>query len=652
MDRLSKFDFFRKAVTNFAVPLSVIVVDFGLRRRVSSLWGGEEWLYFAISVLFSILLYQVVLFSARKLCRKATGKWRVAVPAAIGLIYSIVVLGSYGYFLNNGILPNYYTIQYLIDNPYNSFTLLSDSIRWFYAPAFLAVFYFFYYCVKSGIWSGRPKSQHNKAKSERLKNLQDVNDSIIPKRKWLSLRIIGRFVFGGLFIFLILFFNNNIRFYDQCAVADANIFSISLRTLTDRLFGVDKGNAGLSSRIPPKMDFSFEHPGYNVLFIVCESLRPQSMQVYGYERATTPFLDSLSSGADQELFVVDRAFTNASTTVVSLPSLFSGIAQYQPAGILYRSPLFWDYARSCGYPTFFISSHDHDWYHLSVFFTGAADYYWNKRISGNPRYNDLGIDDRLTVQEFENHTEQILRSGNQFAGVLHFNTNHLPYTTPADFYVWQGDSKDDYDNSVLLQDHYFSAVFDFLSRQKALSNTIVVITSDHGQAFREHNYIGHLECNYIETISVPMILYIPRGLQTRFNINNLRSNLGINHSLIDMIPTFLTIFGIESRPELSEYTVNYHGKSLFSSPDSLRDIIICNSHEISESNVGLSLVRGNYHYLLRTNTSPVQEELYEFHSDPWEKSNLWPSLADSAKEAFRSPFAKYDATKSIIKLHK
>ncbi len=652
MTKLGVMDLLKKVFANFAAPLSVIAIDFGLRRSVSLLWGGEEWLFFFISALFSVLLYQVVLFSARRLSMKVAGKARIAFPVVAGLVYATIVLGSYGYFLNNGILPNYYTIQYLIDNPYNSFTLLSDSIRWYYAPVFLAFFYFYYYCVAFSIRRKGAASQRNKPIPSRANGSIDGNIVVSPKRKWFSIRFVGRFIVGGLFIFLIMFFNNNIRFYDQCAVADANIFSISVRSLTDRLFGVDKGNAGLSSRIPPQMVCKFDNPGFNILFIVCESLRPQSMQVYGYERETTPFLCALASQPDQELFVVEHAFTNASTTVVSLPSLFSGIAQYQPAGILYRSPLFWDYARACGYPTFFISSHDHDWYHLSVFFNGAADYYWNKRISGNPRYNDLGLDDRLSVQEFVNYTEPLLNAGKHFAGVLHFNTNHLPYTTPSEFKRWSGDSKDDYDNSVLLQDYYFGEVFKYLSQKNVLSNTIIVFTSDHGQAFREHNYIGHLECNYIETVSVPMMLYVPKELQPRFDIRQLRANLGVNRSLIDIIPTFLTIFGIENRSEISEFAANYHGKSLFTAADPSRDILICNSHEISESNVGLSLVRGNYHYLLRTNTSPVQEELYDFHADPWEKTNLWNSLTDSAKAAYRMPFEKYEATKSIINLHK
>lgn len=623
-----------------------------MRREVSTLWGGEEWLYFSISALFSFLLYHVLLFAARWLRKRVTRKVQIAIPVLISLFYTFIFLGSYGYYLNNGILPNYYTIQYLIDNPYNSYTLLSDSLRWYFAPIFVVVLYAFYYFITWGISVTGGNHLHYDRINTAGDGIAAKNKADSGKWKWLKFRFIVRFVVGGLFIFLILFFNNNIRFYDQCAVADANIVSISARTVTNRIGGVDKGNVGLSSRIPSAINSKYPMPGFNVLFIVCESLRPQNMSVYGYKRQTTPSLDAIQNRVGQELFAFPHAFTNASTTVVSLPSIFSGIGQYQSPSLLYRMPLYWDYAKACGYSTFLISAHDNDWYHLSIFFTGAADYYWNKKVSGKPRYNDLGVDDLYAVEEFKRIAAPMIDSGKYFAGALHFNTNHMPYTTRPDFKRWTGDSQDEYDNSILLQDYYFGQVFDFLASKNALENTIIVITSDHGQAFREHNYIGHLECNYIETISVPLIYYIPTNLQSHFDMDQLRRNLNTNRQLIDVMPSFITIFNLDGKDELTEFTKNYDGTSVFRPTNEDRDIIICNSHEISESNVGLSLIRGAYHYLFRTNITPIQEELYQFRTDTWEKQNIWNELSDGEKDSYRNVFTNYEATKSIINLRK
>ena len=474
---------------------------------------------------------------------------------------------------------------------------------------------------------------------------------IYSRRYILNFSLIKKTIQAGLFVLLIFFFNNNVKYYDQCAVGDTNLVALSVRTLTNRIGDFDKGNVGLSSRIPVKLN-SYPTPGFNILFIIGESLRSQNMQVYGYHRPTTPFLAELVDSRNNEFFVARRAFTNASTTVVSLPSVFSGIAPYQPSDLLYRTPLFWDYVKSCGYSNFFISSHDHEWFRLSNFFAGSPDYYWNKKVSGLNRYNDIGIDDRKTTDEFFRYTRELLSAGKPFAGVLHYNTNHLPYNHPAEFVRWSGESVDNYDNSILYQDDLYRQVFQFLANNGALENTVVIIAADHGQAFREHGYIGHLDCNYIETVSVPMMFFIPKEVQKNFKMDVFKRNLAENHALVDIIPTLLTLLGIDNEPDIKSYSIKFAGRSLFENDSTNRDIIICNSHEISESNVGLSLVRQNMHYIFRTNITPPQEELYNIDADPWEHNNLWQNLDDSAKSTFHSPFEQFVSTANIISKRK
>ena len=153
----------------------------------------------------------------------------------------------------------------------------------------------------------------------------------------------------------------------------------------------------------------------------------------------------------------------------------------------------------------------------------------------------------------------------------------------------------------------YRQVFQFLANNGALENTVVIIAADHGQAFREHGYIGHLDCNYIETVSVPMMFFIPKEVQKNFKMDVFKRNLAENHALVDIIPTLLTLLGIDNEPDIKSYSIKFAGRSLFENDSTNRDIIICNSHEISESNVGLSLVRLNMHYIFRTNITPPQK---------------------------------------------
>ena len=359
----------KRILTNFfckLIPLSVVVLDAILRHKLYSLWGSEEWFYYTISILFSFLLYSIIsrtivkIYSIKsKVRNEITRNTLLTVLCLIiSIVYSTTVLASYGYYISNGILPNYYTLKYLVDYPFNTWTIFLDSFLWYYLFIFAAFVIVCYKALRKNVLNMTSKNEKLRfdMKSELLNldgRLHITSFGLIYSRRYiLNFSLIKKTIQAGLFVLLIFFFNNNVKYYDQCAVGDTNLVALSVRTLTNRIGDFDKGNVGLSSRIPVKLN-SYPTPGFNILFIIGESLRSQNMQVYGYHRPTTPFLAELVDSRNNEFFVARRAFTNASTTVVSLPSVFSGIAPYQPSDLLYRTPLFWDYVKSCGYSNFF-----------------------------------------------------------------------------------------------------------------------------------------------------------------------------------------------------------------------------------------------------------------------------------------------------------
>ena len=71
-----------------------------------------------------------------------------------------------------------------------------------------------------------------------------------------------------------------------------------------------------------------------------------------------------------------------------------------------------------------------------------------------------------------------------------------------------------YDNSVYHFDRLIESMYSSLfSESGTLENTVIIITSDHGESLLEHNYLGHIESYYLETVSIPMMMYIPKSLQ-------------------------------------------------------------------------------------------------------------------------------------------
>lgn len=100
---------------------------------------------------------------------------------------------------------------------------------------------------------------------------------------------------------------------------------------------------------------------------------------------------------------------------------------------------------------------------------------------------------------------------------------------------------------VLEVDDYARQFFANLERNGVLDNSIVIITSDHGDEFNDHGSLSHDGKMYNELINVPLLVYIP----------NLEGNVVSDAivSGVDIPPTIAKLFNLDT-PE------SYCGQSL------------------------------------------------------------------------------------------
>ena len=98
-----------------------------------------------------------------------------------------------------------------------------------------------------------------------------------------------------------------------------------------------------------------------------------------------------------------------------------------------------------------------------------------------------------------------------------------------------------YKNAICFNDFEVGNVLDALEEKDLLKNTIIVITSDHGEEFYETGFWGHTSAFSKFQIKVPFILYIP-GEQHR-TITYLTSH-------IDVVPTMFELLGYTSPPHI------------------------------------------------------------------------------------------------------
>jgi arylsulfatase A-like enzyme len=100
------------------------------------------------------------------------------------------------------------------------------------------------------------------------------------------------------------------------------------------------------------------------------------------------------------------------------------------------------------------------------------------------------------------------------------------------------DLEDVYDAEVLSLDTELRRLFQGLASRGLLENAIVVITSDHGEEFKEHGLIGHEKTLYGEVIRVPFLIALPGG--------STRTEIAETVSLVDLAPTLLRLAGISA----------------------------------------------------------------------------------------------------------
>jgi predicted negative regulator of RcsB-dependent stress response len=99
--------------------------------------------------------------------------------------------------------------------------------------------------------------------------------------------------------------------------------------------------------------------------------------------------------------------------------------------------------------------------------------------------------------------------------------------------------QDPYSGEVAYVDAQLGILFDSLERQGFLEKTIVIITSDHGEAFGEKEEITHGFFAYDNTIHIPLFLFYP-GIEPK--------TVRENASHIDIFPTVCELLGL-SVPE-------------------------------------------------------------------------------------------------------
>jgi arylsulfatase A-like enzyme len=325
----------------------------------------------------------------------------------------------------------------------------------------------------------------------------------------------------------------------------------------------------------------------NVLLLILDTVRAEELSLYGYHRRTSPTLDSLASQG----VVYERAYATSSWTMATHASIFTGrlpfetsvgfqtaldethrtLAEvfdsrgYVTAGFSANTGYV---SRESGLARGFAHFEEHRVTLASVLFQSWAARklilpWVEGRLNG---YQKIGRQTAVQVGDAAfNWLERSERSRPYFVFV-NFYDAHAPYLPHPPFdSVFTGrrptrvelapipdgrspvttqevmGEREKYDQVILSQDVEISR---FLARLEAagfLTNTILVLASDHGEEFGEWGLLGHGKSLNPTSLHVPLVLVLPRG-----EFNNTRVSTPI--SLVDLPATLLAL--ADSRPKL------------------------------------------------------------------------------------------------------
>jgi arylsulfatase A-like enzyme/Flp pilus assembly protein TadD len=122
---------------------------------------------------------------------------------------------------------------------------------------------------------------------------------------------------------------------------------------------------------------------------------------------------------------------------------------------------------------------------------------------------------------------------------IHLFDPHDPYAPPEPFKQQYKD--DPYSGEVAFVDSQLGRLFDSLEGTGLLQKTIIILTSDHGEALGEKDEIVHGFFAYNNTLHVPFILYYP-GAEPR--------TIGENVCHVDIFPTVCDLLKLSLPPNL------------------------------------------------------------------------------------------------------
>ena len=350
----------------------------------------------------------------------------------------------------------------------------------------------------------------------------------------------------------------------------------------------------------------------NFILVSLDTLRADAVSAYGAERRATPNLGSFAKDA---VTFLDASTTYPSTTASHM-SLFTGLypEAHQilapPSRLKPDVPTLPDLVAQAGYRTGAVT--ENGMLFANTGFVRGFDSY--DEVTGTLSRDTPGwaaevVDRGIAWLEKYPHE--------QFFLFLHTYQVHEPYIAPEGFDKFPIPEGipfrrylQAYKAEVLYTDHQMGRLLRALDRLGLAENTVVIFTSDHGEAFGEDGVVSHGYSLHEEGVRIPLLMRIPGRMQLGLRMTD-------PVSLVDLLPTITELAGISNPARLQ-------GRSLvpaaFGQGDSvLKDRKLYMQRRLLDNKGDQFAVRvGTEKWIIGPGVDEV--ELFELGQDPREEN--------------------------------
>ena len=390
--------------------------------------------------------------------------------------------------------------------------------------------------------------------------------------------------------------------------------------------------------------------GANIVLIVIDAARADHTGCYGYPRDTTPNIDRLASSS----VLFERHFCQSTDTKSSTASLLT--SQYCDTHLadgprpLLDGTFTWERGlEHRGFRTALFSSNlkASPVYGIGEDFQHAE---CDRDLEPLVQPGEVRAKPEVLIRAFRRWLEQ--NRNQRFFAYLHFLPPHSPYFQPDDMTQlfagldpvhftpggFEFPERVDppkppppplpewinlYDANLRYADWGVGELEKVLSDMGLLERSLLIITSDHGEAFGEHGHVWHGRSVHEETAHIPLLVRFPGNELAGSRIPALTQTVDLLPTIFDLLEVPYPQEGVQGRsllPLLAGATGTAH------------DYAFCRAG----GDPSKYLVRSPRHALILYGNGRWRA-LYDLEDDPGQRKNVidhYPEVADEMAAAF------------------